>query len=153
MNNAADAAVKAGVVMVVAAGNENANACNVSPASSTSSITVAASDNTDTRATFSNYGTCVDIYGPGVAITSAWIGAPGSINTISGTSMASPHVAGEVAKYLSSDTKATPAMASAFVVSEASKGTIKNGAISSTPNLLLFADCTVFSKVYQNITN
>jgi subtilisin family serine protease len=82
----------AGVFVAVAAGNENADACTKSPASTPVAYTTAASDKTDTRATFSNYGSCVDAYAPGVGITSAWINS--STNTISGTSMASPHVAG-----------------------------------------------------------
>ncbi|MBD0319574.1 MAG: S8 family peptidase, partial [Gemmatimonadetes bacterium] len=91
-NTAVTNLANAGVFVAVAAGNENQNACNVSPASAAAVTTVAASDRTDTRASFSNYGSCVDIYAPGVSITSTWLN--GGTNTISGTSMASPHVAG-----------------------------------------------------------
>lgn len=90
-----------GVVVVVAAGNSAANACNYSPARVPTAITVAASAINDTIASFSNFGSCVDIIAPGVSITSDWIGSNTAINTISGTSMASPHVAGAKARELS----------------------------------------------------
>jgi subtilisin family serine protease len=89
-----------GVTVVVAAGNSATNACNFSPARVPNAITVAASTNADTLASFSNIGQCVDIIAPGVNITSAWIGKNNATNTISGTSMASPHVAGAYARAL-----------------------------------------------------
>ena len=89
-----------GVTVVVAAGNSTANACNYSPSRVPDAITVAASTNSDTLASFSNTGSCVDIIAPGVNITSAWIGKNNATNTISGTSMASPHVAGAIARTL-----------------------------------------------------
>ena len=91
--------INAGVTVVVAAGNSKKDACRTSPARVPAAITVAASDQTDTFASFSNWGPCVDIIAPGVAITSAWINS--STNTISGTSMAAPHVAGAIARNLS----------------------------------------------------
>ena len=92
LNTAVNAAVSAGVVMVVAAGNSNKDACSFSPASATSAITVGSTNNidTDARSSFSNYGNCVDVYAPGSRITSAWKGGTAATNTISGTSMASP---------------------------------------------------------------
>jgi len=145
MNAAVTSATSQGLIMVVAAGNDNANACNYSPASTPEAITVAASDNKDTKATFSNYGTCVHLFAPGVAITSTWIGSPTAINTISGTSMACPHVAGQVAKYLEVDPSAGPAVAKAWILEVAQAGLIKSiPAIPKTPNLLLFADCKSF---------
>ena len=92
LNTAANNLHNAGVFLAVAAGNENQNACNVSPASATAVYTVAASTSTDAKASYSNYGSCVDTYAPGSSITSTWNN--GGTNTISGTSMASPHVAG-----------------------------------------------------------
>ncbi len=92
INAAVNDAVNAGVVMVVAAGNDNQDACSSSPASEPSAITVGSTMNTDTdaRSSFSNWGSCVDVYAPGSDITSSWISSPDATNTISGTSMASP---------------------------------------------------------------
>lgn len=101
LNSAVDRLINDGVVIAVAAGNSNADACSSSPSSVPNALTVAASDPNDFRASFSNYGKCVDLFAPGVNITSSWIGASG-VNTISGTSMASPHVAGVAALLLSS---------------------------------------------------
>ena len=83
-------AVRNGVVMVVAAGNNDADACERSPAGEDSAVTVGATTRTDQRAGFSNYGACVDVYGPGAGITSAWSASGTAVNTMSGTSMASP---------------------------------------------------------------
>jgi len=100
LNSAVNNAVASGVVVVVAAGNENQDACRVSPASADAAVTVGATTQSsgakdkDIRASYSNYGSCLDVFGPGSLITAAWIGTPTSTNTISGTSMASPHVAG-----------------------------------------------------------
>jgi len=143
MNAAVSSAVSQGLVMVVAAGNDNKNACNYSPASTPEAITVAASDNRDTKASFSNFGNCVHLFAPGVAITSAWKGSPTATNTISGTSMACPHVAGQVAKFLETNPQATVAVAKAWVTSNAQSGLVKS-VPASTPNLLLFADCHTF---------
>ena len=90
LNNAVAAAVTAGVTMVVAAGNENSNACNKSPASAATAITVGSTTSSDARSSFSNFGECLDIYAPGSAIKAAWTGSATATNTISGTSMASP---------------------------------------------------------------
>lgn len=99
LNNAVAAAVSSGIPFIVAAGNSNANAANFSPASTFSAITVGATDGTDARASYSNFGSNLDVFAPGSSITSAWIGSNLSRNTISGTSMASPHVCG-LAAYL-----------------------------------------------------
>eukprot|EP00835_Amoeboradix_gromovi_P004661 NODE_376_length_9826_cov_0.285288.p2 type:complete len:303 gc:universal NODE_376_length_9826_cov_0.285288:7228-8136(+) len=92
LNDAIAAAVKNGLVMVVAAGNDGDDSCKLSPASAPDAITVAAVDRTDTLAYFSSWGSCVDIAAPGVDITSVWKGSSDATKTISGTSMASPHV-------------------------------------------------------------
>lgn len=138
-NDAVEAAVSAGVTMVVAAGNDNKDACNYSPASAPSAVTVAASDVNDSRASYSNYGSCVDVFGPGSDITSAWIGSPSATNTISGTSMASPHVCGVAAKYLSEDTTRTPAQITAKILADATPDQISKA--NGTPNLIAYAAC------------
>jgi len=106
VNTAVKDATDAGVVMVVAAGNDNADACTKSPASEPSAITVGSTTSSDMHSSFSNYGACVDVYAPGSDITSAWIGSPTATSTISGTSMASPHVVGIAAGILREDANA-----------------------------------------------
>lgn len=98
-----------GITVVVAAGNDNDDACNYSPAREPLAITVGSTTSTDTRSSFSNYGTCLDMFAPGSSIKSAWIGSSTATNTISGTSMAAPHVAGVAARYLETHPTATPA--------------------------------------------
>lgn len=101
LDDAVNAAVEAGIHFAVAAGNDNADACNYSPAAAEQALTVGASAIDDSRAYFSNYGKCTDIFAPGLSIQSTWIGSKTAVNTISGTSMASPHIAGLLAYYLS----------------------------------------------------
>jgi len=139
-NDALKAAFQAGVHFSVAAGNDNSNACNYSPASEPTAYTVAATDKTNSRASYSNYGTCVDIFGPGSAITSAWIGSPTATNTISGTSMASPHVCGTAAKYWSADLTLTPTTLSNKLTATATPNQVTN-AQTGTPNLIAFGTC------------
>jgi aqualysin 1 len=127
--------VAAGVTYAVAAGNDNANACNYSPARTASAITVAAADDSDKRASFSNYGTCVDIFAPGVTILGAWHSSDTATNTISGTSMASPHVAGAAALYLESNPGATPAQVAAALNDSGTINCIST--VSGSPNVLL----------------
>jgi len=98
---AVNAAVDAGLHFAVAAGNDNADSCKYSPAAAEKAVTVGASTFTDERAYFSNYGTCNDIFAPGLDILSTWIGSKYATNKISGTSMASPHIAGLLAYMLS----------------------------------------------------
>lgn len=97
LDQAVNNAVDSGVAMIVAAGNSSANACNYSPARASKAITVGATTSSDTRAYYSNYGSCLNVFAPGSGITSAWTGSSYATNTISGTSMASPHVAGVAA--------------------------------------------------------
>jgi aqualysin 1 len=137
LNDAVEKLIESGVFVSVAAGNDNRDACTVSPAGAPLAFTTAASDNADKKASFSNWGTCVDGWAPGVAVTSAWIGSTRATNTISGTSMAAPAVAGVAALYLAAHVN-TPAGATAWIRDNATSGVITNGAISGTPNRLLY---------------
>lgn len=109
IDSAVNDAVNAGIVVVVAAGNSAADACSYSPARVPAAITIGATDIRDARASYSNFGSCVDMWAPGTQITSAWISGSSATNTISGTSMASPHVAGLAARVLSMNPSLTPA--------------------------------------------
>ncbi|MDT9685895.1 S8 family peptidase [Streptomyces sp. TRM76323] len=135
LNNAATALANSGVHLAVAAGNENQDACNVSPASASGTITVAASDSSDRKASFSNYGNCTDLYAPGVSITSARAG--GGSTAMSGTSMASPHVSGVAALYKSAYGDASSATVNNWLISNSTTNVI-GGNVSGTPNRLLF---------------
>ncbi|QSB05608.1 S8 family peptidase [Natronoglycomyces albus] len=138
LNAAVAAGVDAGVTYVVAAGNMSfLPACFQSPASEASAITVAASDHNDNRASFTSTGSCVDLYAPGVDIVSAWIDGDDSSYVASGTSMASPHVAGGAALYLHANPDASPAQVKTALTDNASAGKINNPG-SGTPNLLLY---------------
>lgn len=141
LNLAVETASDAGIPVVVAAGNENSDACFSSPASEPAAITVGASTNTDQRSSFSNYGSCVDLFAPGSAITSATNASDTATGTWDGTSMASPHVAGVVALYLDAeyqDSGTIPAAAdlAAQLVTNATPDQITDTA--GSPNKLLF---------------
>lgn len=138
VNAAVAGAVSAGVTMVVAAGNSNADACNYSPAGEPSAITVGASTRDDVRASYSNYGSCVDIFAPGSDITSAWNTSNTNTHTISGTSMASPHTAGVAALALAANPAATPAAVASFLTGAATTGQLSSIGLGS-PNLLLYS--------------
>lgn len=125
-----------GYVMVVAAGNSNTDACSSSPSRVSKAITVAATDSTDTRASYSNYGSCVDIFAPGSQINSSWIGSNTATKVLNGTSMATPHVVGVVAEMLQSTPTATPQTISTNLLNQASSNVVKNP--SGSPNRLLY---------------
>jgi len=126
LDRAVNGAVAAGIHFAVAAGNDNADSCNYSPAAAENAITVGASALDDSRAYFSNYGKCNDIFAPGLSILSTWIGSKYAVNTISGTSMASPHIAGLLAYYLSLQ----PSSDSAYAVAELTPKKLKQNLIS-----------------------
>jgi subtilisin family serine protease len=138
-NDAIARLTAANVFVAVAAGNSSQDACRSSPASAPSATTVAASTRDDARASYSNWGSCVDLYAPGSGITSAWYQSDVQLNTISGTSMASPHVAGVGALYRAANPGASPAAVDAAIKAAATQGKI-TGNRRGTPNLLLFAN-------------
>jgi len=152
VNNAVTQGISAGCVFVLAAGNSNADACNSSPASTPTAITVGSTMITnsggqqwDYRSTFSNWGTCVHIFAPGSTITSAWHTSNTATNTISGTSMASPHVAGGAALLLGKSPNLTPAQVKTQLKAAATQNMIEmscTGACGNTVNQLLYVgDC------------
>lgn len=137
LDTAVKNAINDGVTFAVAAGNSNRNACNYSPARVAAAITVGATTSSDARASYSNYGSCLDLFAPGSSITSAWYTSTSATNTISGTSMATPHVAGVAALYLQSNTSASPATVRDAIVNNATTGKVTSPG-SNSPNRLLF---------------
>lgn len=139
LNSAVASLTSKGFVVVVAAGNSNADACKSSPASAPSAITVGATNSNDARASFSNFGSCLDIFAPGVGITSTFPTAlnKGPTQIWNGTSMASPHVAGVAARILSQTPSASVATVSSLILSTASADKVSSAGAQS-PNRLLF---------------
>ena len=130
--------INAGVTVVVAAGNSNADACGFSPARVANAITVGSTTSTDARSSFSNIGSCVNIFAPGSSITSAWSTSNTAVNTISGTSMASPHVAGVAALFLAGSPSASPATVRSNIYSRATLNVL-TGLGSGSPNRMLYS--------------
>ncbi|KAF9386071.1 hypothetical protein CPB97_004157 [Podila verticillata] len=129
----------AGIALLVAAGNDaNADACNGSPSGAQGTFTVGATDRNDRIATFSSWGQCVDAFAPGVNIVSSWIGSSTATNTISGTSMATPHVAGIAALLLSSDSSLTSTQALYTKLQQTSTANVISGNLNGSPNRLVF---------------
>jgi len=142
LDNAVANSIASGVTYAIAAGNGDAlgravNACNTSPARVPSAITVSATNSSDTKASFANYGSCVDIFAPGVSITSAWYTSNTATNTISGTSMATPHVAGAAALVLAANPSFTAAQVTSALTTAATTGVVGSPGTGS-PNRLLY---------------
>ena len=145
LDTAVQNVINDGIVMVVAAGNSNVDACNTSPARATNALTVGATgqystgETTDSRSSYSNYGPCLDIFAPGSRITSSWIGGSAAISTISGTSMAAPHVAG-VAAVLFGRYPSSTASQIASMLRTAATPNVVIGPGTGSPNYLLYLD-------------
>jgi len=142
VSSALDTAVNnlsnSGVPIAVAAGNSNANACNSSPARAANAITVGSTTTSDGRSSFSNFGTCLDIFAPGSGILSAWFSSNTATATLSGTSMASPHVAGVAALYKQANPGASSTTVRNAIVNNATTNVVTNAG-SGSPNRLLYS--------------
>jgi len=138
LDTAVNNSINDGVTYAVAAGNETQDACNVSPARVANAITVGSTTTSDARSSFSNFGTCLDIFAPGSSITSSWRTSDTATNTISGTSMATPHVTGVAALFLETNPTASPATVAAAIINNSTPNKVTNAGTGS-PNRLLFS--------------
>jgi len=138
LDTAVNNLANSGVPIAVAAGNSNANACNSSPARAANAITVGSTTTTDARSSFSNFGTCLDLFAPGSGILSAWFSSNTATATLSGTSMASPHVAGVAALYKQANPNASSTTVRDAIVNNATTNKVTNAGTGS-PNRLLYS--------------
>ncbi|WP_224983820.1 S8 family peptidase [Geomonas agri] len=139
LDNAVANSISSGVTYAIAAGNSKQDACRYSPARVPAALTVGATTSSDARASYSNYGACLDIFAPGSNVTSSWYSSDSATNTLSGTSMATPNVTGVAAQYLQLNPTATPAGVAAALTGNATTGVVGNAGKKS-PNLLLFTN-------------
>lgn len=150
IDQAVSASIASGITYVIAAGNSNIDACNFSPARVTAAITVGAVHGLGRRAWFSNYGSCLDVFAPGVGVNSAWHTSSTATQVLSGTSMAAPHIAGLAASYLSANLTATPAQVRSGVLAFAQQGVVIDPGPGS-PNLLRNAYTKPFPNPPTNV--
>jgi len=146
LDDAIEASIASGVTYAVAAGNDSSDACGFSPASAANALVVAATSSTDVRAPFSNYGPCVELFAPGVAIPSSWYSSDSSTASGSGTSMATPHVAGAAALYLDAHPTASSAEVANALVSTSTPNRVASPGAGS-PNRLAFTGGTLPGEV------
>ncbi|MBA3757179.1 MAG: S8 family peptidase [Nitrosomonas sp.] len=139
LDTAVSNSISSGITYAIAAGNSSRDACNFSPARVPAAITVGATSQADERPVWSNYGKCLDLFAPGISIQSAWIGSDTATNTISGTSMATPHVTGIVALLLQGSPSSTPSEVSAELINKSTKNIVKSLGKNS-PNRMIFTD-------------
>jgi subtilisin family serine protease len=137
LNSAVSSAISSGLTFVVAAGNDNANAANYSPASVADAITVGATTSADARASYSNYGSTLDVFAPGSSITSSYIGSNSATAILSGTSMATPHVVGLAAYLIALEGLSSPSAVVSRIKALASSNKITSAG-SGSPNLLIY---------------
>ena len=138
LDTAVSNSINDGVTYAIAAGNDAVDACSSSPARVASAITVGSTTTSDARSSFSNFGTCLDIFAPGSSITSSWNTSDTATNTISGTSMATPHVTGVAALFLETNPTASPATVTAAIINSSTPNKV-TGAGTGSPNRLLFS--------------